>query len=190
MFSNLAIDQTHDKHNAVVKDDGGAVGLTECSATLKKWMFRDQRWHVSLLTLKDESITHCETARIAEDCHVRCDVSKIWDWRIWQYISRNNCSSEILVLDTRDIVEKYVIDNVYRMESQGCQQYYNLYANGYCSHEKEQYKLTLNPHNRQRTTSCGLVLSLKSNCNLFSRNINWVKDTEITACVKTTDDVI
>ena len=29
-FSNLAIDQAHEQNNAVVKDDGGAVGLTEC----------------------------------------------------------------------------------------------------------------------------------------------------------------
>ena len=28
----------HDQHNAGVKDDGGAVGLTECPATLK-WVF-------------------------------------------------------------------------------------------------------------------------------------------------------
>ena len=76
-------------------------------------------------------------------------------------------SSDILVLDIRDIVEKYVVYNVYRMESQVCQQYYNLYANSSCSHEEEQY--TLNPHNRQRTTSCGLVSSLKSDGNLFSR---------------------
>ena len=124
---------------------------------------------MSLLTLKDESIAHCATARSAEYIHVRCDVRKISDWRIWQSISRNHCRSDILVRDTRDIVEKYVIDNVYRMDSQGCQQYYNLYANGYCSHEKEQYKLTLNPHKRQRTTYCGLVSSLKSDCNLFSR---------------------
>ena len=27
------------QHNAVVKDDGGAGGLTECSAALKRWMF-------------------------------------------------------------------------------------------------------------------------------------------------------
>ena len=121
MFSNLAIDQTHVQHNAVVKVDGEPVGPTECSATLKRWMFRDQRWHVSLLTLKDESIAHCATARSAYDIHVRCDVSKICDLRIWQSISRNHCSSDILILDTRDIVEKYVIDNVYRMESQGCQ---------------------------------------------------------------------
>ena len=61
-------------------------------------------------------------------------------------------SSDILVLDKRDIVvEKSGVYNVYRMESHGCQQYYNLYANSSCSHEEEQY--TLNPHKRQRTTS-------------------------------------
>ena len=76
-------------------------------------------------------------------------------------------SSDILVLDTRDIVEKSGVYNVYRMESQGCQQYYNLYANGSCSHGEEQY--TLNPHKRQGTTSSGLVSSLKSDRNLFSR---------------------
>ena len=124
---------------------------------------------MSLLTLTDESIAHCATARSAEDIHVRCDVSKTCDWRIWQSISRNHYSSDILVLDTLDIVKTFVIDNVYRMESHECQQYYNLHANGSCSHDKEQYKLTLNPHKRQRTTSCGLVSSLKSDCNLFSR---------------------
>ena len=45
-------------------------------------------------------------------------------------------SSDILVLDTRNIVEKHDVYNVYRMEPQGCQQYYNLYANGSCSHEE------------------------------------------------------
>ena len=39
MFSNLAIDKPYAQHNDDVKDDGGAVGLTECSATLQKWMF-------------------------------------------------------------------------------------------------------------------------------------------------------
>ena len=76
-------------------------------------------------------------------------------------------SSDILVLDTQDIVEKYGVYNVYRMESHGCQEYYNWYANGSCSHIEEQY--TLNPDKRQRTTSSGLVTSLKSEGNLFSR---------------------
>ena len=76
-------------------------------------------------------------------------------------------SSDILVLDTQDIVEKSGVYNVYRMESKGCRQYYDLYANGSCSHEEQQY--TLNPHKRQRTTSSGLVSWLKSDRNLFSR---------------------
>ena len=76
-------------------------------------------------------------------------------------------TSDVLVLGTRDIVEKSGVYNVYRMESQGCQHYYNLYANGSCSHGEEQY--TLNPHKRQMTASSGLVSSLKSDRNLFSR---------------------
>ena len=37
-FSNLAVDQAHEQNNAVVMDDGGAVGLTECPAALQRWM--------------------------------------------------------------------------------------------------------------------------------------------------------
>ena len=42
-----------------------------------------------------------------------------------------------------------------------------IWANGSWSHGEEQY--TLHPYKRQRTTSSGLVSSLKSNRNLFSR---------------------
>ena len=68
-------------------------------------------------------------ARSAEDIPGICDVTKICDWRIWQSISQT--SSDLLVLDTRDVVDKYVVDNVYRIEFLGCQQYDNLYGNGY-----------------------------------------------------------
>ena len=68
-------------------------------------------------------------ARSAEDIPGRCDVIKISDWRIWQSISQT--SSDLLVLDTRDVVEKCVVVNVYRIESIGCQQYDNLYGNDY-----------------------------------------------------------
>ena len=37
-FSKIAIDQAHEQNNAVVKDDGGAVGLTESPAALQRWM--------------------------------------------------------------------------------------------------------------------------------------------------------
>ena len=37
-ISALAIDQAHEQNNASVKDDGGAVGLTENPAALRRWM--------------------------------------------------------------------------------------------------------------------------------------------------------
>ena len=39
-------------------------------------------------------------------------------------------STDLLVLDSRDIVEKYIINNVYRIKALGCQQYDNLCTNG------------------------------------------------------------
>ena len=37
-FAALAIDQAHEQNNASVKGDGGAVGLTENPAALRRWM--------------------------------------------------------------------------------------------------------------------------------------------------------
>ena len=68
-------------------------------------------------------------ARSAEDIPGICDVTKICDWRIWQSIYQT--SSDLLVLDTRDVEDQYIVDGVYRIEFLGCQQYDNLYGNGY-----------------------------------------------------------
>ena len=67
--------------------------------------------------------------RIVQGARSAEDIPKICDWRIWQSISQT--SSDLLVLDTRDVVSKYVVDNVYRIESIACQQYVNLYGDGY-----------------------------------------------------------
>ena len=39
-------------------------------------------------------------------------------------------SSDFIVIATRDIVEKPVFDNVYRIKALGCQHYDNLCTNG------------------------------------------------------------
>ena len=45
-----------------------------------------------------------QRARSAEDIPGRCDVTKICEWRIGESISQT--ISDLLVLDTRDVVEK------------------------------------------------------------------------------------
>ena len=37
-FSRMALDESHEQNNACVKGDGGAVGLTENSSALLRWM--------------------------------------------------------------------------------------------------------------------------------------------------------
>lgn len=37
-FPNIAIDQAHEQNNAIVKGDGGAIGLTEDPAASRRWM--------------------------------------------------------------------------------------------------------------------------------------------------------
>ena len=37
-FSDIALDQAHEQVNAEVKGEGGAVGLTENPAALRRWM--------------------------------------------------------------------------------------------------------------------------------------------------------
>ena len=37
-FSSLALDQAHEQNNAVIKGDGGAIGLTEDPSALRRWM--------------------------------------------------------------------------------------------------------------------------------------------------------
>ena len=37
-FSSIAIDQAHEQNNAMVKGEGGAVGLTENPNAFRRWM--------------------------------------------------------------------------------------------------------------------------------------------------------
>ena len=38
MFSSIPLDHTHKQVNALVKGEGGAVGLTESPAAIRRWM--------------------------------------------------------------------------------------------------------------------------------------------------------
>ena len=77
------------------------------------------------MTLKEESIAHCATrheplraaTRGAENMmSLKSETGEYGN----QFLET---SCDLLVLDTRDIVEKYVIDNVRRIDSLGWQHY-------------------------------------------------------------------
>lgn len=59
-FSAIAIDQAHEQANAVIKGDGGAVGLTEDPSALRRWMVAGPE--VSRLVAQYESISEAKDA--------------------------------------------------------------------------------------------------------------------------------
>lgn len=54
-FSGLAIDQAHKQANAIIKGDGGAIGITEDESALKRWMVSGPE--VSYLNAKYEALS-------------------------------------------------------------------------------------------------------------------------------------
>ena len=86
-------------------------------------------------------------------------------------------SGDLLVLDTRDIVEKSVIDNLFRIGALVCQSYDNVVSEWLVERTKPIYDvmkknnthLFNTPHKRRRPTLVNVLSSLKSGRNLFSR---------------------
>ena len=37
-FATMAIDQCHEQNNAIIKESGGAIGLTNNPGALRRWM--------------------------------------------------------------------------------------------------------------------------------------------------------
>ena len=181
-FSNLAIDQAHEQNNAVVKDDGGAVGLAECPAALQRWMLSGPE--MARVSNDFDRAVDCALCTSDTRHHEqRPGVQKISLQDVMSLKATIDeysnpfleTSGDLLVLDTRDTVEKSVIDNLYRIEALGCQHYDNFVSERlvertipiYDVMKKNNIHLFNTPHKRQKTKTSELVLSLKSDRNLF-----------------------
>ncbi len=59
-FSAMDIDQAHEQANAVIKGDGGAIGVTEDPSALRRWMVAGPE--VSYLVAQYESQSEAKDA--------------------------------------------------------------------------------------------------------------------------------
>ena len=112
-FSAMAIDQAHEQNNATVKGDGGAVGLTENPIALKRWMLCGPE--MARVTAEFESSFGREHGSDSEKHHDQAFTVQSAFVKDTKYLTKvlddmgNPFSEEgedLLILDTRDIVEK------------------------------------------------------------------------------------
>ena len=182
-FSAIAIDQTHEQNNAAVKGDGGAIGLTENLAAFRRWMVSGPEmgrvigeFEKSTEKKKSTDFCHHEETKHVQKAFKRdvdCLAKTIEEYG--NPFTEN--SSDLLVLDNRNIAEQAVVDTVFQIELLGQEQYDKyvrerlVIQNVHVSEPimKNNLPLFSRPLVKKKNNFTLQLASLKSDYSLFSR---------------------
>ena len=182
-FSAIAIDQGHEQNNGAVKDDGGAVGLTENPAALRRWMVSGPEmarvigeFEASTEKSKKLDSRHHEESKHVQKAFAR-DVESLANTIEEMGNPFTEDSGDLLALDSRDIADPAVTDTVRRIEKIGEEQYETFVKERLVNQtkpisdpiKKNNLPLFSRPPVREKTKSQLQLTSLKNDCSLFSR---------------------
>ena len=184
VFSSIAIDQAHEQHNAYVKGDGGAVGLTNNPSTLRRWMIagpelarvieefhaRQNHCKGKVTTLHHDQIPSVQSA-YAKD--VRSLVSVIED--LGNPFQEE--STDLLVLDSKEIADQSAVKCVRNAQRIGQDQFQTFTKECLIKRSKpiddvlHHNRLKLFGSTAKKNSNKGkqLLTSLKCNMGLFAR---------------------
>ena len=183
-FSKIAIDQVHEQNNAVVKGNDGAVGLTESPAALKRWIVSGPEM-AHLFNEFEASINHHQTPVDTRHNEVLPGVQKAFlrDVKALKasFDEYGNpfleSSGDLLVLDTRNVADKAVIDTLYKIEELGLEQYNTFVKERLVERvkplndaiSKNMLPLFSTPKKCQKTKAQQMMAEVKRDRNIFSR---------------------
>lgn len=182
-FSAMAIDQAHEQNNATVKGDGGAVGLTENASALRRWMVSGPEmarvigeFETCVTHRVNKDSRHHEQTKHTQKAFAR-DVKALSDCIRELGNPFIEDSSDLLVLDTRDIIDPKVVGAVNEMEKLGSDQY-NTFVSECLDKKTKAIKDPIKRNNlplfgrppvHEKARSQQQISSLKNDCSLFSR---------------------
>ncbi len=182
VFSCIALDQNHEQENEVIKGEGGAVGLTENPAALRRWMIAGpeiarivKEFEATFLVQESSDVRHHEQVPSVQRNFAK-DVESLVN--IIEDLGNPflEDSRELLVLDTKEIMPECVIKSVMSAGQVGQSQYESFMV------DRLQMCTTAitDTIHRNNLTLFGMrqpsqykaqskLASLKSDCNLFAR---------------------
>ena len=124
-FSAIAIDQAHKQNNAIVKGDYGELGLTENASALQRWMISGPEMACIIEEFQastDKVGRATDTRHLEESNPVQLsfaqDVQSLTDIEQMGNPFTEN-SSDLIILDTRDIADPAIIEHVCQIEKLG-----------------------------------------------------------------------
>ena len=184
-FSGMAIDQAHEQNNKIIRGDGGPIGLMQNSKALLKWMVAGPEIARAIDTFKtvvlDNSTgkanarhhEHKKSAQVSFANEVRALVQVIKD--LGNPFLED--SGDILVLDTKGILDQAVAKTFREIEKLGQDQYDSFVTQRLIERTtplsdpipKNRLILFSRPPTRTPSKATQMVASLKSDSALFSR---------------------
>lgn len=184
-FSAMAIDQCHEQRNADVKGSGGAIGLMDDPAALRRWMVAGPE--VSRIVAEYEKCSiQTSTAEIRSKHHeqhhgvqaaFQKDIKSLTS--VLEELGNPflDDSQDLLVLDTKDIMEQSVKETVKKVETIGKEQF-SKYVKERLTDCTVPVTETISKNNLPLFSRSSIKLpsrknlqvqSLKNDCHLFSR---------------------
>ena len=182
-FSAVAIDQTHQQNNASVKRDGVALGLTENHAALCRWMVS----RPEMARLIQEFVGATEKRQEIDRRHhdQKRNVQTKFAQNV-QSLTRaieemvnpfTEYSSDLLVLNSRGVVDTAMADAMLHMEKLGLEQYDTYVEERLVNQtvpitdpiQRNNLYIFSHPPVREKSWKQLQMSSLKNDCSLFSR---------------------
>jgi hypothetical protein len=183
-FSSIAIDQAHEQNNALVKGDGGAVGLTENAAALRRWMvagpevatlIEDFENLLFSSTMSDDKVHHDQTASVQKTF-----VKEVKSLTATMEAMGNpftDRSGDLFSINNKDVADESVVNTVKNIVRIG-QEQYKAFVNDRIVEKTVPFNQAIK-RNSLNLFSCPPATvksnaklqleSLKSDCSLFSR---------------------
>lgn len=127
-FSSIAIDQAHEQNNAHVKGDGGAIGLLEDESALRRWTVAGPEVSRLIQEFENQSFETKSTTKHHEDveCMQKDFKEKVRSLKKVILEMGNpfeEDSTDLLVLDTHEIVDSNVSKSLKALETLGKKQF-------------------------------------------------------------------
>ena len=178
-FSAMAIDQAHEQNNSIIKGDGGAIGLTEDPAALRRWIVAGPE--VSRLLAAYEAVSGTIDTRIDSRHHeatVGAQTAFFENVKTLTTVLQDmgnpfqDESSDLLSLDTNNIADPSLAKLVATHHERGLQQF-EVFLGGLhnviCSFYNPIKKNKVAFFKQEQHVSSSKEKAMKGDCRLFSR---------------------
>ncbi|XP_063543982.1 uncharacterized protein LOC134754187 isoform X2 [Cydia strobilella] len=182
-FSGIALDQAHEQINAILKGDGGMIGITENADSLRKWIIAAPELAALIESFESEILPtesvhdyrhHSDTAANQElfMCEVKSLIATIKELGS-PFLEE---TKDLYNIDTKNVASSEVVETVFNIEKFGNEQYENFCKERLNGGKSLLEPIKLNKYARFSTSSKksdsktkAKLVGLKNDCSLFSK---------------------